>query len=461
MTDCNTKKLSFHPLNRRQVLAAFDGGAISTDAGALLLRELEQQEGIISRFASCFTDHRDARRVRHGIVEMLRQRVFALACGYEDLNDHESLRSDPLFLLLVGVQAADRMLASPSTLNRLELSAAEGGPQERYKRLELDEEAAAESLLETWLAQREAPGAGEPVVLDLDATDVELHGCQEGRAFHGYYDCYCYLPLYVFCGDHLLWAQLRPSNIDPAAGAKDALARIVRRVRERRPDARILVRGDSGFCREEIMAWCEANGVDYVLGLARNSRLQAMIGDQMQRVRQLSRRSGEAERAFLELRYRTRKSWSRPRRVVAKAEHLPKGPNPRFVVTSLGPEDIGARALYEELYCARGEMENRIKETQLGLYADRTSSRAFRANQLRLWLSALAYALLSALRRRGLRGTEMARAQCPTIRLKLLKIGGRIRHSVRRIYLSLSEHYPYQALFRRVLSNLQVAAGYT
>jgi hypothetical protein len=431
---------------------------MTSDAGALLLREIELKVGAIRRFAACFTDHRDPKRVRHGVYELLKQRVFALACGYEDLNDHEALQHDPLLWLLVGAEEPEGTPASPSTLNRLELSAAEGGVSDRYKRLELDEEAAQEVLLDLWLAGREEPGAKEWVVLDLDATDVELHGGQEGRAFNGYYCCYCYLPLYIFEGEHLLWAQLRPSNKDQAAGSREAVERIVGRLRAKWPWVRVLVRGDSGFCREELMAWCEANGVDYVLGLARNARLSVRIETQMAEARAEQERSGAPARRFADFSYRTLDSWSRSRRVVAKAEHLGKGPNPRFVVTSLGAADSDARALYEDVYCARGDMENRIKETQLALYADRTSSRAFKTNQLRLRLSALAYVLLSLLRRVGLRGGEWARAQCGTIRERLLKIGACVRVSVRRIYVSISESYPWKRHFFRVLERLRAHA---
>lgn len=457
-TDCNSKRLEFHPLNLRKVVASFDGGAITSDAGALLLREVERECGIIRQFASCFTDHRAQHLIKHSGEELVAQRVFALTLGYEDLNDHDELRSDPLFGLLCEKDDLSRPPAGSSTLNRLELSAAEGGPEDRYKRFEVDAEAVDELFVSVFLeAHEEAPAE---VVLDLDATDDPLHGGQEGRAFHGYYRCHCYLPLYIFCGEHLLCARLRPGNTDPAAGAVEELERIVGRIREAWPEVKITVRGDCAFSREEIMGWCEANGVDYVLGFARNSRLLRMIEEQAAEAAAECECTGRAARRFADLRYRTRDSWSRRRRVVAKAEHLPRGANPRFVVTSLPPGHVDARALYEDLYCARGDMENRIKEQQLALFADRTSTRRLAANQLRLWFSAVAYLLLVALRRRGLRGTPMARAQSDTIRLKLFKIGGRIKVTVRRIYLSLSEGYPWQDLFAAVHKNL-FRSGFT
>jgi hypothetical protein len=427
------------------------------------LREVEKRTGIIAQFAACFTDHRDPARIEHGVEELVGQRVYGLALGYEDLNDHEELRRDPLLAVLAekpdprGEKRArerDRgqALAGKSTLNRLELSAAEVSEEERYKKIGLDFEAVDRMLVEIFLqAHREAP---QEIVLDLDCTDDPLHGEQEGRFFHGYYGHYCYLPLYIFCGESLLCARLRVSNIDGAAGSQEELERIVRQIREAWPDVQIIVRGDSGFCREELMAWCEANQVDYVLGLAKNDRLKAEIAAELHQAAAEYQRTGQAARVFKEFGYQTRESWSRARRVVAKAEHLEKGANPRFVVTSLPRQVWAARALYEDLYCARGEMENRIKE-QLMLFSDRTSTAYLRSNQIRLYFSAVAYLLMQALRRLGLQGTELAKAQCTTLRLKLLKIGALLRITVRKVWVSLASGYPYQELFRQVYAQLQ------
>jgi hypothetical protein len=447
------------------VRGRFDGGAITTDAGGLLLREVEKRTGIVAQFAACFTDYRDPARVEHTVEELVAQRVYGLALGYEDLNDHEELRHDPLLAVLVEKaerrgeerkreRDAGQALAGKSTLNRLELTAAEVSEDERYKKIALDTRAVDRMLVEVFLqAHREAPCE---IVLDLDATDDPLHGNQEGRFFHGYYGHYCYLPLYIFCGEHLLGARLRPSNLDAAAGCREEVERIVAEIRQAWPQVRITLRGDSGFCREELMVWCEQNQVDYVLGLAKNERLKAEIGRELEQAARQHAETGRATRIFQEFSYQTRESWSRARRVVAKAEHLEKGANPRFVVTSLGPEEWPAQALYEQLYCARGEMENRIKE-QLMLFADRTSTAFLRSNQIRLYFSSVAYALMQALRRLGLRGTELAHAQCATIRLKLLKIGALIRLSVRRVWVSLAGGYPYIELFRQVYAQLRAA----
>jgi len=464
-TECNQESFQFHPLRKREVRGRFDGGAITSDAGGLLLREVEKRTGIIAQLAACFRDHRDPARVEHRVEELVAQRVYGLALGYEDLNDHEELRRDPLLAVLVekpDPQGEERRrerdqgqaLAGKSTLNRLELTGAEVHEDERYKKIALEEAAVDRVLVEVFLAaHREAP---PEIILDLDSTDDPLHGAQEGRFFHGYYGHYCYLPLYIFCGEHLLAARLRPSNIDPAAGSKEELKRIVAQIRQAWPQVRIIVRGDSGFCREELMAWCEAQGIDYVLGLAKNDRLKAEIAAELEQAAEQYRQTGRAARAFREFAYQTRESWSRARRVVAKAEHLEKGSNPRFVVTSLAAETWPAQALYEDLYCARGEMENRIKE-QLMLFADRTSTAFLRSNQIRLYFSSAAYLLLHALRRLGLRGTELAQAQCTTIRLKLLKIGALIRITVRRVWLSLAGGYPYVELFRQVYARLRAA----
>lgn len=431
-TQCNATTLDFPMLGRREIVANFDGGDITSDGGALLLRKAEQLTGVVRQFAACFTDHRNPRLIEHTVEELVAQRVYALALGYEDLNDHDDLRRDPLLAAVVGKidpKGAARQrprdrgkpLAGKSTLNRLELTPVGADADSRYKKITCQTRAVERLFVALFLqAHQQPPGH---IVLDLDATDDPIHGHQLGRFFHGYYKNYCYLPLYIFCGDHLLCARLRPSDIDGAAGALKQLREIVAQIRETWPEVKITIRADSGFCREPIMAWCEANGVDYILGLAQNPRLVTRIAVEQEQARQQFEATRQPARVFAELRYQTLETWSRERRVVAKAEHLAKGPNPRFVVTSLPAEGRPARSLYEEDYCGRGEMENRIKEQQLHLFADRTSAGTMRANQVRLFFSSIAYVLLHALRRLGLAGTELAEAQCQTVRLKLLKIG--------------------------------------
>ena len=464
-TQCTTKSVGFHPHNRREVVGRFDGGRITSDAGSLLLREVEQRAKVIWQFAMCFTDYRSPILTEHSVEELVAQRVYGLALGYEDLNDHDDLRADWLLAVLVGKDDPEgkrrfrhrdrgKALAGKSTLNRLELGRPGTVPaRSSYKKIIIDPGRVERFLVEVFLqAQTAAP---EEIVLDLDATDDPLHGNQEGRFFRGYYKSYCYLPLYIFCGEFLLCAKLRPSNIDASAGAVEELERVVRQIRGRWPDVRIIIRGDSGFCREAIMAWCESHEVDYVMGLAKNDRLRAVTADELEIAKGLYERTGKASRIFKEFEYQTRKSWTRRRRVIGKAEHLTQGANPRFVVTSLSAERWNAKALYEDLYCARGDMENRIKEQQLYLFADRTSTHHMDSNQIRLWLSSVAYVLLQALRRMGLKGTKLAKAQCQTIRLKLLKLGAQLRTTVRKIWVSFSEGYPYVELFRRVLENIQ------
>ena len=454
----------FQGPGRREIRADFDGGDITSDAGVLLLQETERRCAIVEQFAQCFDDHRDPTRVEHSVRDLLAQRVFALALGYEDLNDHDELRFDPLLAAAIGkvdpkgkARARKRDegagLAGKSTLNRVELSRPGVAERDRYRRIVLREEFVDQVFLDVFLqAHRKAP---KQITLDLDATDDPLHGKQEGRFFHGFYGHYCYLPLYVFCGDHLLCARLRQANIDASAGAVEELDRIVGHIRHRWPKVEILVRADSGFCREEIMSWCENNAVHYVFGLARNPRLERRVAGALQDARRRSEKTGKAVRFFEEFNYRTLDSWSRSRRVVAKAEHVPGRSNPRFVVTSLRRSAAGRRQVYEDIYCARGEMENRIKEQQLYLFADRTSSSSFRANQTRLYFSSIAYLLLEALRRVGLKGTDMAHALCSTIRTRLLKIGARIRVTVRRIWVAMAQACPYAMLFRRVVANLR------
>ena len=450
--ECNQFVLGFHPLKRREIRAQFDGGAISSDGGGLLLREVEKRIGILQQFAACFTDYRNADLIEHTVQELVAQRVDGLALGYEDLNDHEELRGDPLLAVLVEKSdPSQEALAGKSTLNRLELTRETASRKERYKKIVLDHGAVDRLLVQVFLeAYQEAP---QEIILDLDATDDPLHGKQEGRFFYGYYGHYYYLPLYIFCGEFLLCARLPSSNIDASAGSVEELQRIVAQIRCVWSQVRIVVRGDSGFCREELMSWCEAEGVDYLLGLAKNEPLKAEIEKEMGEAKAQYQETGRAARLFQEFVYQTRMSWSRARRVVAKAEHLEKGENPRFVVTSLSREAWPMQALYEEGYCARGDLENRIKE-QLMLFSDRTSPHYLRSNQLRLYFSSIAYVLLQMLRRLGLEGTELAKAQCSTIRLKLLKIGALIRITVRKVWVSLASGYPYVALFRQVYEKL-------
>lgn len=444
MTECNQSTFPFEAHFSRRVVAQFDGVQTSTDGGVLLLREADRQIGLLRRVVRCFSDARDPQRIEHGLSEMLAQRIYGLALGYEDLNDQEELRRDPLLAVVAGQREMGEPLAGKSTLNRLELTPAGSPLQERYHKITYSAEALDRLLLELFLeAHRKPP---EEIVLDLDATDTPLHGEQEGRFFHGYYGHYCYLPLYIFSGDHLLCARLRPSNQDASAGSLPEVERIVAQIRARWKKTRIVLRGDSGFCREELMAWCETNQVDYVWGFARNERLRRKIARSLRQAKREQERTGKAARVFTEFFYRTRSSWTRTRRVVAKAEYLEKGENPRFVVTSLQAPVWPAQNLYEQLYCARGEMENRLKE-QLSLFSDRLSSETMRANQLRLYFSSLAYVLVEALRRLGLRGTEWATAQVETIRLRLLKIAAEVRLTARRIWVRFSRAYPWKSFF--------------
>jgi hypothetical protein len=451
-TQCNPEQLEFSCVERRRVVAAFDGGQVCSDGGALLLKRTDEAIGLLDRLTRCFVDGRQAGSVEHSVRSMLAQRIFGLALGYEDLNDHERLRTDAVFGVLAGRLEAP--LAGKSTLNRLELFPRCG--RSRYHRIRPDGEAIERLFVELFLdSYRSAPAE---IVLDLDATDVPLHGEQEQRFFHGYYDHYCYLPLYVFCGRQPLLARLRPADIDGAAGALEAVQQLVGQIRVRWPKTRIVLRADSGFAREALMGWCEAHGVEYVFGLARNARLVRAIGRELREAAGEARRTGRPARRFRELTYRTRSSWSRARRVVAKAEQTGDKANPRFVVTSLTVRDWPARELYEELYCARGEMENRIKEAQLELFADRLSAHAFRVNQLRLWLATFAHVLVEALRRLALARSELARASTQTIRLKLLKIGAVVTLSVRRVRFALSETCPHQSEFIAACRALGVAA---
>src|SRR6201990_1112724 len=457
-TECSAESFDFGTVEGRCVEAAFDAGLVTSDAGALLLGATDRAIRMMDRFASCFHDERRPEYNEHEVATLVGQRVFGIALGYEDLNDHDELRHDPMMAILAGKLAARREDCAPvagkSTLNRLELSKL---APTRYHKISHNPVAIKNLLVDLFVeAQEREP---RQIILDLDATDDPLHGEQEGRFFHAYYDCYCYLPLYVFCGRHLLVAKLRSAAIDAAAGAVEEVARVVAHIRRRWPRVRILLRADSGFARDELMAWCEANGVHFVFGLAQNDRLNAEISSELEAVKEKSERTGKPARRFKEFKWRTRKSWSCERRVVAKAEWTNGDANPRFVVTSLKRAECKPRYLYESVYCARGDMENRIKECQLDLYADRTSSATMRANQLRLWFASMAYVLLCALPRIGLQHTQFADATCGTIRLKLLKIGALVRISVRRIKVAMASACPFQDAFALAYAQLINAAA--
>jgi Transposase DDE domain group 1 len=457
-THCNPDLFGFVPVEGREVVAAFDGGAITSDAGALLLGAADRAIGMMDRFAACFHDERRQDLIEHEVVTLVGQRVFGIALGYEDLNDHDALRHDPIMAVLAGKLEASRKDCAPvagkSTLNRLERSRLE---PTRYHKISHNPVAIKKLMVDLFLESQERPP--NEIILDLDATDDPVHGNQEGRFFHGYYDCYCYLPLYIFCGRHLLASKLRRASLDAADGAVKEVARIVAQIRTRWPRVRILLRADSGFARDELMAWCEANDVGFIFGLAKNDRLIAEIKDELTRAEAEHRRTGKPARRFKDFKWRTVKSWSCERRVVAKAEWTKSEANPRFVVTSLKRSECKPRYLYEKVYCARGEMENRIKECQLDLHADRTSTETMQANQLRLWFASMAYILLCALRRIGLPKTRFERATCGTIRLKLLKIGALVRISVRRIKVAMSSGCPSAEIWGLVATRLTAAAS--
>jgi len=439
MTECNGLRLEFSRLGRRKIQADFNGGQLTSDAGAALLREVDQRIGLIDAMAACIEDPRDPAKITHDLRTMLAQRVLAIAMGYEDGNDHHDLRRDPLLQLLTerGVDPT-RPLASPSTLCRLE---------NRTDRKAVAKLAAV--FVEQFIASHGAPP--EQIVLDFDATDDPVHGQQEGRFFHGFYDQYCFLPLYVFCGEQLLVAYLRPSKIDAAKHSRAILKLLVGRFREVWPEVKIVVRADSGFCRWRLLRWCDRHNVGYLLGLARNAVLGRLAEPWMRQADESFEQIQQKQRLFGEFEYGAQ-TWDRQRRVILKAEVTAQGPNPRFVVTNLPGRP---QTLYDDLYCQRGDMENRIKEQQLDLFAGRTSCHDFLANQFRLLLSSAAYVLIESLRRLGLTGTELAKAQAGTIRLKLLKIGARITCSVRRIVLHLASGYPLQALFARIQDRLR------
>lgn len=453
MTECIQSDFRFAACGKREIVAKFDGGTISSDGGAFLLRQTDQRLNLLPRLADCFLDGRNQEQVKHSILEMVSQRIYGLALGYEDVNDHEQLRKDPVFGILAGREELERPLAGKSTLNRMELGT---GINTRYQKVTFWKEAVDELLVQVFLeSQAKAPAE---IILDVDTTDLPLHGKQEGRFFHGYYDSYCYLPLYIFCGEHVLCARLREANHDAAFGSLLEIQRIVAQIRTAWPEVKIILRGDSGFCRNELMSWCENNDVKYLFGLARNQRLRKIIGAEMHEATQQWKQTGKPARVFSEFRYQTKRTkkggWERERRVVAKAEHIDGKENPRFVVTNLTSEEWAAQALYERQYCGRGDMENRIKE-QFSLFADRVSSETIRSNQMRLYLSAMAYILVSGLRRLGLQGTELADAQVSTIRTKLLKIGAQIRVTVRKVWVSMASSYPWPNLYEQVWSKLR------
>jgi Transposase DDE domain group 1 len=452
MTECNQDRFEFASAHgRREIVAEFSGGTVSSDGGALLLQEADSKMNLLARFSQCFMDRRNPVLIEHSIEQMIRQRVYALALGYEDLNDHEQLRQDPLWSALAGkAQPGSEPLAGKSTLNRMELGA---GVASRYKKITFWRDSVDELLVNVFLDAH--PVAPQQIVLDIDTTDMPLHGNQEGKFYHGYYKHYCYLPLYIFCGDHVLCARLRPSSIGPAVGSRKEVERVVQQIRQSWPEVRIILRGDSGFCSDELMTWCEKNRVDFVVGMARNSRVEGLISGSLAEAKQQFEATPQPARIFVEFEYETLKgTWSKKRRVVAKAEHINGKSNPRFIVTSLDSERWEKQKLYEELYCARGDMENRIKE-QFVLFADRVSASTMRANQQRIYLSVIAYTLLNGLRRLGLQTTTMATAQVGTIRLKLLKIGALIQVTVRKVWVRLASSYPYQALFSQVLQQLR------
>jgi hypothetical protein len=457
-THCTRDSFDFGRAEGRAVVADFGGGTITSNAGALLLAKADRAVGIIDSFAACFNDGRNPGLIEHATRTLIGQRVIGIALGHEDLVDHDGLRHDPVLAAVMGKLTPRRKecapLAGKSTLSRLEHAPEEGGVRApwRYHKISHDGVAIERTFVDIALRSTKKPPA--MMVIDLDATDSPLHGHQEGRFFHGYYDCYCYLPLFVFWDRHLLAAKLRPANIDAAAGSVDEVARIVAQIRMRWPDTTIVIRADSGFCRDGLMSWCEKNNVHFVLGLARNERLVAEIAAELAQAQATYEATGRAARVFKDFSWSTRDSWSAKRRVIAKAEWTHGEANPRFIVSSLGSDVIDGATLYEDVYCQRGEMENRIKECQLDLYADRMPAATMRANQLRLWLASMAYVLMCALRRIALAGTELARATCGTIRLKLLKIGAQVIVSARRVRVAMATACPSRAIFAHAHARL-------
>ncbi len=463
-THCNSDKLDFQSCGSRKVTARFDGGHITSDAGVLLLRELERRFGLIERLAECFDDHRDPDYVEHTVEELLRQRIFGLLLGYEAISDHDELRRDSALAVACGKthpegserrQPADEgiPLAGKSTLNRLELGV-QGHKEHRYKSIVGDLDQIQSLLIDLWLDHLDGPP--KRVLLDLDATDIDLHGDQEDRFYHGYYGDYCYLPLYIFAGDWLLSSWLRFAGQDESAGCLAPLEVMVDRLRDRYPETDVIVRADSGFARERLMRWCRGRDLDYVLGMATNPRLRKRIEEPLEEAQKaFEPESGEPVRRFVDFEYTTLDSWSETRRIVAKVEYLQRGPNPRFVVTSLEDDAWAPRPLYEKLYCGRSEMENRIKECQLDLYADQASTQWRASNQLRVYWSSFAYLFICLLRRHGLAQTPWARAQASTLRTKLFRIGAQIEVTTRRVWFRLASGYPYKPRFRAVVQAIR------
>lgn len=465
-TECIQKELNFQDLGKRKVTGKFKGGTITSDAGGLLLREIEQGNNYIKDFTHCFKDNRKPEKIEHKLQTLLAQRIFGICLGYEDVNDHDELRKDPLFATMCGKkdptgndreQERDKgiPLAGKSTIHRIEYATIDEGVATRYKKILYNEEAIDDFFINKFIQQygKKVP---KQLILDIDATDDPVHGHQQGRFFHGYYDCYCFLPLYIFCGTDLLCAKLKTANADPGNQALPHIRKVVLQLKKKWPQVKIIIRGDSGFCRDDIMKWVEKHtGVYYLFGLARNNRLYNRIRNEQQRVKTIYEKTHRANRIYKDFCYKTLKSWKRRRRVVGKAEICRKGENPRFIVTNLPKSEIDAQKLYEKMYCARGDMENRIKEQQLFLFADRTSCHLLMANQLRLYFASVAYLFMNELRKKGLNQTELSQAQCSTIRLKLFKIGAIVTISVRRVVVNYSSAYPYKQIFYQVLSNLK------
>lgn len=439
-TECTPKQLILQGLGKRKIEITNDADVATSDGGLILLQQMDKKYRILQRFSMCFQDNRQPTRVEHSVLQLLSQRIFGLCQGYEDLNDHDQWRNDPLLSVICGKENGNP-LSGKSTLNRLELGKETDEYGDRYNKIQWDNQEIEQLLVDIFLDSFSVPP--DEIILDFDATDDPLHGHQEGRFFHGYYDRYCYLPLYVFAGSFPLAARLRPSNIDASTGTTVLLEMMVPRIRKRFPEVRIVLRADSGFCREPIMKYCEDNHIYYVLGLAKNSRLKKALGKEMYEARKAFEQTGQRARRFTDLAYRTKKSWSRTRRVVGKAEHLLKGPNPRFIVTNFSPLQWSATTLYEKLYCGRGNMENRIKEQQLYLFADRTSTGWMSSNQLRLWFSTFAYIFFVFLREVYLSGSEWEKSQSSTLRLKILKVSASVRVTVRHVRIRLPYAYPY------------------
>lgn len=454
----------FPQLTGKLVTVDFAGGHVSSDGGGVLLAQLDRSFGYLHRLAACFQDHRDPDLIEHSVEELLRQRIYGLALGYEDLNDHDRLRLDPLLASLCGkkdpsgqdrerAQDKGKALAGKSTLNRLELTPADATSASRYKKIVAGQVDLEDFFIDEWV--RSLTKDTQRVILDLDRTDDPLYGEQEGRFFHGYYDEYCYTPLYIFAGNWPVVAALHTADSEHLQEILRLLAKIVERARRRLPQLQIVVRGDSGFCRDELISWCEGNAVKYVLGLARNAVLERILRGSLSTAKSMLKFNGSGtERVFKEFTYRAKKWGPRKRRVVGKAEWTAEGANPRFVITNLSAEEFAPQALYEALYCERGNMENRIKEQKLDLFAGRTSTATLRANQLRLWFSTVAYLLVNQLRRVGLAGTQLAQATCGTIRVSLLKIGAVVQVTARRVWVSLCSAFPLQELFAEVAGRL-------